>query len=162
MLVEESKTKKHSRLPEWVINMQNMKDSQTSLVDCCWYLLDQFCVLKPIRRSDVVAHRWLLLKARFTVGEQLMPLDEVVKLSLAGRGLMQCNCTNGMHYGLCPHSCGWLLHCGILKNLNLQYDAANPNRLRARGVRGNTGSQKAPVGPYQRTVTVVPVIFRKK
>ena len=43
-----------------------------------------------------------------------MPLDEVIRLSMEGKGMMQCNCPNGSHYCDDAHSLGDMFKKGII------------------------------------------------
>ena len=104
-----------SNHPQWFKSLRGAVSDKPppTVVDCLLWLLSQFCLLVPIEDPNVIAHRWGLHKKK---GLNLMPLDEVIEMSVNRVGMMQCNCPNGSHYCDDAHSLGDMLHKGIIQD----------------------------------------------
>ena len=106
--------KENGRKPLWLTmcrGVQQEGKATASLSQCILWLSNQFCVLTPITDPWVVQERYNLHK---NGGLKLMVLEEVIKLSMDGVGMMQCNCANAMHWGECPYSLADLRNKGII------------------------------------------------
>jgi len=99
--------------PAWMNISQRTNDLPPTPLQSLLWLLKQFCVLIPITDPDVIAHRYDFHRRK---GMALMPLEEVILLSMEKKGMMQCNCPNGSHYGDDAHSLGDMYHKGIIKH----------------------------------------------
>jgi hypothetical protein len=131
--------------------------NSTTPLDAILWLLAQFIILTPITDPAVVAYRYALYQKQKI---KMKPLEEVITLSAAGVGLMQCNCRNGMHYGIDPHCIGDLLEKGIILDFTNQ-DNQDPTAIAARGAAtSNKGARVLKPGSSKIKQVVAPVFQR--
>lgn len=123
-------------------------------IDGVLWLLSQFVVLTPITDPAVVAHRYALYQKK---NIKMIPLDQIIELSTKGVGFMQCNCRNGMHYGIDPHCIGDLLHKKIIVDFTNQEDN-DPTQFAARGANGRTGERVLQTGASKIRQVVAPLL----
>ena len=146
--------KQYHNFPKWYKAMVDLDASfGTTPLDGILWLLSQFIVLTPITDPAVVAHRYALYQKSKI---KMVPLAEVIKLSAQGVGFMQCNCRNGMHYGIDPHCTGDLLRKGIIVDFTNQGDN-DPTALASRGANSRNGRRVLQPGSAKVKQIVAPV-----